>query len=125
MPQELKQTKLDYDEGPGKEGDCGPYYQSMRRDIYKKYALELIEKGAEIFFEHSASNLGDTDLLVYSNAVSMENPEIVEAKRRGIPCVARAEALGALMADYNTSIAISGTHGKTTTTSMISFVIAV
>ncbi len=45
----LKQTKLDYDEGPGKEGDCGPYYQSMRRDIYKKYALELIEKGAAYY----------------------------------------------------------------------------
>ncbi len=84
---------------------------------------QLVERGAEIFFEHSASNLGDTDLLVYSNAVSMENPEIVEAKRRGIPCITRAEALGALMDDYQTSVAISGTHGKTTTTSMISLIL--
>ena len=83
----------------------------------------LIECGAEVFFEHSASNLGDTDLLVYSNAVSMENPEIVEAKKRGIPCITRAEALGALMDDYKTSVAISGTHGKTTTTSMISLIL--
>ena len=84
---------------------------------------QLIECGAEIFFEHSADNLGDADLVVYSNAVSMENPEIVEAKKRGIPCITRAEALGAVMADYKTSVAISGTHGKTTTTSMISLIL--
>ncbi len=53
----------------------------------------------------------------------MENPEIVEAKKRGIPCITRAEALGAVMADYKTSVAISGTHGKTTTTSMISLIL--
>lgn len=45
----LEQTGLDYDEGPGKEKDCGPYYQSERREIYKKYALELIEKGAAYY----------------------------------------------------------------------------
>ncbi len=45
----LEQTGLDYDEGPGKEGDCGPYYQSERKEIYKKYALELIEKGAAYY----------------------------------------------------------------------------
>ncbi len=43
--QTLKATGIDYDEGPGKEGNCGPYYQSQRRDIYKKYALQLIEQG--------------------------------------------------------------------------------
>jgi UDP-N-acetylmuramate--alanine ligase len=84
---------------------------------------QLIECGAEIYFDHAAENLGDTDLVVYSNAVSMENPEIVEAKKRGIPCVTRAEALGAVMNDYKTSVAISGTHGKTTTTSMISLIL--
>ena len=84
---------------------------------------QLIECGAEIYFEHSADNLGDTDLVVYSNAVSMENPEIQEAQKRGIPCITRAEALGAVMNDYKTSVAISGTHGKTTTTSMISLIL--
>ncbi len=84
---------------------------------------QLSNCGAQIFFEHSANNLGDTDLLVYSNAVSMENPEIIEAKKRGVPCITRAEALGALMEDYQTSVAISGTHGKTTTTSMISLIL--
>ncbi len=83
----------------------------------------LAAGGAEIFFEHSAENLGDSDLVVYSNAVSTENPEIAEAARRGIPCVTRAEALGVLMEDYNSSVAISGTHGKTTTTSMISLIL--
>ncbi len=45
----LEQTDLAYDEGPGKEGDCGPYFQSERREIYKKYALELIDKGAAYY----------------------------------------------------------------------------
>ncbi|MDO5441013.1 MAG: UDP-N-acetylmuramate--L-alanine ligase [Bacillota bacterium] len=84
---------------------------------------QLISCGAKIFFEHAASNIDGADLLVYSNAVSMENPELVAAKANGIPCITRAEALGALMSDYKTSIAISGTHGKTTTTSMISLIL--
>lgn len=84
---------------------------------------QLAESGAEIFYEHSADNLGDSDLIVYSNAVSMENPEIAEAHRRGIPCVTRAEALGTVMENYSSSVAISGTHGKTTTTSMISLIL--
>ena len=45
----LEQTNLDFDEGPGKEGNCGPYFQSERREIYKKYALELIDKGAAYY----------------------------------------------------------------------------
>ncbi len=45
----LEQTGLDYDEGPGKEGDCGPYFQSERRELYKEYALKLIEKGAAYY----------------------------------------------------------------------------
>ena len=45
----LKATGIEYDEGPGKEGSCGPYIQSQRRDIYKKYALELVEKGAAYY----------------------------------------------------------------------------
>ena len=84
---------------------------------------QLRANGAEVFIGHDAANLGDTDLLVFSAAVSMENPEIVEAKRRGIPVLSRAQVLGAIMSDYKTSIAISGTHGKTTTTSMVSLIL--
>ncbi|MBQ4576966.1 MAG: UDP-N-acetylmuramate--L-alanine ligase, partial [Firmicutes bacterium] len=59
----------------------------------------------------------------YSAAVSKENPELKAAMETGIPTATRAEALGALMAGYENSIAISGTHGKTTTTSMISLIL--
>ncbi len=83
----------------------------------------LKDLGATIFLEHSAENLGDTDLLVYSAAVSMENPELDRAIKLKIPMITRAEALGAIMADYQISVAVSGTHGKTTTTSMISLIL--
>lgn len=84
---------------------------------------QLKAAGIEVFIGHSAENLGDTDLLVYSAAVSMDNPEIKQAKENGIPVISRAEALGTIMADYKTSLAISGTHGKTTTTSMVSLIL--
>lgn len=83
----------------------------------------LTRHGAKIYFEHDASNIEDADLICYSAAISMENPELKAATDRGIPTASRAEALGALMADYNNSIAISGTHGKTTTTSMVSLIL--
>ncbi len=84
---------------------------------------QLRAAGVEVFIGHSAGNLGDADLVVFSAAVSMENPEIAEAQKRGIPVISRAEALGCIMADYKTSLAISGTHGKTTTTSMVSLIL--
>ncbi len=79
--------------------------------------------GAHIYYSHDAANIQGVDLIIYSAAVSQENPELKEASDRGIPSVSRAEALGALMNGYETSIAISGTHGKTTTTSMVSLVL--
>ena len=83
----------------------------------------LEELGAKIFLRHSEENLGDTDLLIYSAAVSMENPELAKASEMGIAMLTRAEALGIVMADYDISVAVSGTHGKTTTTSMISLML--
>ena len=61
--------------------------------------------------------------MIYSSAISMENPELARATELGIPTVTRAQALGALMEEYDSSIAISGTHGKTTTTSMVSLIL--
>ncbi len=84
---------------------------------------KLIKKGAKIYLGHREKNINDTDLVVYSAAVSKENPELLEAKKRGIPAVNRAEMLGTLMEDYENSIAVAGTHGKTTTTSMISLIL--
>jgi len=74
---------------------------------------------------HSPSNLNqDTDVLVYSSAVPIENPEIVRARQKGIPIIRRAEMLGELISVKETSIAVSGTHGKTTTSSMIGTILA-
>jgi UDP-N-acetylmuramate--alanine ligase len=79
--------------------------------------------GALIFYEHDESNVQGADLVVYSSAVSPDNPEITAAKQNGIPILSRAEVLGALMKEFDQSIAVSGTHGKTTTTSMISLIL--
>ena len=84
---------------------------------------KLIKQGAVIYLGHRAKNIGDAELIVYSSAVSQDNPEIVAAMENGIPTASRAEALGALMRDYENSIAIAGTHGKTTTTSMVSLIL--
>ena len=80
----------------------------------------LSEMGAIISLGHSASNISGQDLVVYTAAISQDNPELMEAKRQVIPTIERSELLGAIMDQYENSIAISGTHGKTTTTSMIS-----
>lgn len=83
----------------------------------------LVSKGITVFHGHAAENIEGADIVVYSAAVSPENPEIVAAKEKGIMLATRAEALGALMDQYPTSIAVSGTHGKTTTTSMVSLIL--
>jgi UDP-N-acetylmuramate--alanine ligase len=71
---------------------------------------------------HAAGHVGDADVVVFSSAISPENPEIVEAHRLGIPVIPRAEMLAELMR-LRFSIAVAGAHGKTTTTSMIAFVL--
>jgi UDP-N-acetylmuramate--alanine ligase len=78
--------------------------------------------GVAVFEGHAAANVGDADVVVFSSAVRPENAEIVEAKRRGIPVIPRAEMLAELMR-LRFSIAIAGSHGKTTTTSMIALVL--
>ena len=83
----------------------------------------LIRNGASVYLGHRAKNVSGADLVVYSAAVSRENPELLEAVAHGVETVSRAEALGALMCDYASSVAIAGTHGKTTTTSMISLIL--
>ncbi len=83
----------------------------------------LAKKGARIYIGHRAENVDNADVLVYSAAVAQDNPEIVRATERGIPILSRAEMLGMLMDEYKNSIAISGTHGKTTTTSMVSLIL--
>ncbi len=71
---------------------------------------------------HAADNLGDADTLVVSTAIRPDNPELAEARRRGLPVLHRATALASMMLGHQ-SIAVAGTHGKTTTTSMITTVL--
>ncbi len=82
---------------------------------------ELVEKGAEVFIGQKAENItDDIDLAVYTAAISNDNEEIMEVRRRGIPELSRAQLLGQMMKNYKIPINIAGTHGKTTTSSMIS-----
>jgi UDP-N-acetylmuramate--alanine ligase len=78
--------------------------------------------GVRIVEGHTAANVGDADVVVFSSAVKASNPEIVEARRRGIPVIPRAEMLAELMR-LRFSIAVAGSHGKTTTTSMVALVL--
>src|SRR5262245_7592616 len=75
-----------------------------------------------VFEGHAAGHVGDADVVVVSSAVRKTNPEIVEAERRGIPVIPRAEMLAELMR-LHFAIAVAGSHGKTTTTSMIALVL--
>jgi UDP-N-acetylmuramate--alanine ligase len=79
--------------------------------------------GAQITEDHKPENIApDVDALVYSSAVSLDNPEVVEAQKRKIPIIRRAEMLAEVMR-LKYGIGIAGTHGKTTTTSMVSLVL--
>jgi UDP-N-acetylmuramate--alanine ligase len=78
--------------------------------------------GVVVFEGHAAGNVGDADVVVTSSAVRATNPEIVAARERGIPVIPRAEMLAELMR-LRFSIAIAGSHGKTSTTSMIALVL--
>ena len=81
----------------------------------------LTRKGARIFYGQRASNItDDVELVVYTAAIHPDNPEYASAVEKGIPMLTRAQLLGQIMRNYDTPIAVSGTHGKTTTTSMIS-----
>lgn len=81
----------------------------------------LVSLGAEIYEGHRAENLTDADVVVYSSAVTMDNVEIQEALKRKIPVIKRSEMLAELMR-LKYGIGIAGTHGKTTTTSMVGLV---
>ena len=84
-----------------------------------KTTNNLKEKGAEIYIGHRKENIKDVDLVVYTAAIPSDNPEIVEAKNKGIHLMDRAEFLGLIMKGHKYNVAIAGTHGKTTCTSMV------
>ncbi len=89
-------------------------------DITKR----LAELGGNIRTGHNAEWIGDTDVVVISSAVKDDNPEVQEARRKHIPVIPRAEMLAELMRLQNYGIAIAGSHGKTSTTSLVGWVLA-
>ncbi|MEG1993165.1 MAG: Mur ligase domain-containing protein, partial [Acetivibrio sp.] len=79
--------------------------------------------GIPILYAQVSSNITPgIDLVVYTAAIHADNPEFIAAKERKIPMMDRAEMIGQIMKNYESAIAVSGTHGKTTTTSMISHI---
>ncbi len=83
----------------------------------------LIADGIPVSVGHNADAVKDPDLVCYTAAIPKDNPELVKARSLGIPVMERAELLGQLMKKYRFPVAVAGTHGKTTTTSMLSLVL--
>ncbi|MGB9178232.1 MAG: UDP-N-acetylmuramate--L-alanine ligase [Pyrinomonadaceae bacterium] len=93
-------------------------------DVKKSAVTERLEQlGVEVTEGHSAENVGDAHVVVRSTAVRDDNPEIVEARSRSIPVIPRAEMLAELMRLKAYTVAVAGSHGKTTTTSMVAAVL--
>ena len=84
-----------------------------------KTTNRLAKLGAQIYIGHNIQNINGADLIIYTDAISKDNIELLTAVRSRVELVDRATFLGALMKNYANSIGVSGTHGKTTTTSMI------
>ena len=94
-------------------------YQVQGSDVADSYTVKhLRELGVKVSIGHAAENLGDAAVVVVSSAIKPENPELVAARARQLPIVRRAEMLGELMR-LKWSVAVGGTHGKTTTTSLV------
>lgn len=91
-------------------------------DVSENYNVkELEKKGIKIFIGHKKDNITkDIDIVVYSKAIHDDNEEIIKARELGIKLVSRSSILGEIMANYNRRICVAGTHGKTTTTALIS-----
>lgn len=99
-------------------------YNISGSDNYESDTLSKVRKlGIRVYEEHKPENIINSDLIVYSAAIKDSNPEIVEAKAKNIPIAERSEILGLICSEYNHSIAVSGTHGKTSTSSMIASVL--
>ena len=128
---EMRRIKTLHFIGIGGAGMCGiaevlqnQGYAITGSDIAESTnTRRLRDLGATIFIGHAESNIESADVVVYSSAVTMKNPEMRAAAAANLPLLARAEMLAELMR-YRHSIAIAGTHGKTTTTSLLASVLA-
>jgi len=92
-------------------------------DLYLTPLTEKLEAmGVTVSRGHDAANVGEAELVVYTSAAHEDNPEIIEARRRGLPTIKRAQMVARLM-EGKRSIAIAGSHGKTTTSSLVAFML--
>lgn len=113
--------------GIGGSGMCplaeilhGKGYILSGSDNNESDPLKRVKKlGIRVYMGHSENNVEGAELIVYSAAISKDNPELAEAARRNIPTMERSHLLGALTRYYDNVIGVCGTHGKTTVTSMI------
>ncbi len=104
---------------------CNLGFQVSGSDLKKSKNTDRLETlhNVRIFEGHRAENVGEAEVVVYSSAVNEDNPEVVIAKEKGIPVIPRAEMLAELMTLKPYGIAIAGTHGKTSTTSMVATIL--
>ena len=84
---------------------------------------ELISKGIHVAIGHEESNVDGADCVIRTAAAHNDNPEVAAARRNGIPVFERAQAWGVIMQAYKNAVCIAGTHGKTTTTSMMTHIL--
>lgn len=99
-------------------------YKVTGSDMKSSDTIKELEKiGIRVSIGHSESNIKSPDLVSYTAAISEDNPEMVKARFLGIPIMSRTELLGHIMNNYKDSICVAGTHGKTSTTSMITHVL--
>ena len=100
-------------------------FEVLGSDINKSDVTKKLESiGVKVFYGHKKDNItSDIDLVVHTAAVKSDNIEVIESLNKNIPIIDRAELLGQIMNNYKYSIAVSGTHGKTTTTSIMSHIL--
>ncbi len=131
QPPEMRRIRRIHFVGIGGSGMCGiaevllnQGYEISGSDLNRGPSIKrLTDAGATVFIGHREENIQGANVVVKSSAVTLENTEIAAARQQGIPVVRRAEMLAELMR-YRHGIAIAGTHGKTTTTSLITAIFA-
>lgn len=97
-------------------------FQVSGSDRARSALTDVLEsKGITVFYGQRAGNITDSiDCVIFTSAIHPDNPEYAAAHQKGLPCLTRGELMGQIMRNYGIPIAVSGTHGKTTTTSMVS-----